>query len=85
MRAGRPRSQGDPLPAARAVETTPYRFAALRVLLIVTYQMLRPPHRLACGLRPCRLPLKGGSDCWNPWLRLGIIYWKILSSGSVLI
>ena len=30
MRAGRPRSQGDFFPAARAVEAVPYRFVFLR-------------------------------------------------------
>ena len=53
MRAGRPRSRGDPFPAPRAGETTPYRFAALRLLLILS-------RNAAFAL--LRLALKGGSD-----------------------
>ena len=49
------------LVATRAVEAVPYRFVALRVLLIVTYGTPRfPPPARQRAPPSRRLPLKGG-------------------------
>ena len=51
------------LVAARAVEAVPYRFVALRVLLIVTYGTPRlPPSGSTAGFALSPTPPPGGSD-----------------------
>ena len=51
------------LVAARAVEAVPYRFVALRVLLIVTYGTPRlPPTGSTAGFALLPTPPQGGSD-----------------------
>ena len=80
MRAGRPRSRGDPSWAPRAGETTSYRFA-VRVLdrNAPVAAFVPPPPRLDRGLSPGSrgLALKGRVIRWMDWgkpIHAGVSY-----------